>query len=221
MPDERGELDRLAGETQAVYERNAARFDSERHKILIERGWLDRFLALIPPARRVLDLGCGAGEPIAAYLLEKGCVLTGVDFAEPMLEIARKRFPEARFVHQDMRALDLTVSFDGPGPFDGPSLFDGIVGWHSFFHLTQAEQAATLPRLAAHLAPGGVLMLTVGHEAGERIGRVGDDTVYHASLSKTEFERILTANGMSLADFVAEDPACDGATILLATNRRD
>jgi len=203
----RSDLDRLAGETRTVYERNAARFDAERVKRLIERHWLDRFLARVPANPRILDLGCGAGEPIAAYLLDRGCAVTGVDFAEPMLAIARERFPAAEWVHQDMRTLDL------------PGSFDGIVGWHSFFHLTPAEQAATLPRLADHLVPGGVLMLTVGPGAGEVVGRVGDDQVYHASLATEDFARILAANGMEMIEFVPEDPTCDGATVLLAARR--
>jgi hypothetical protein len=37
---------------------------------LMERKWLDRFIALLPAKPTVLDIGCGPGEPIALYLLE-------------------------------------------------------------------------------------------------------------------------------------------------------
>lgn len=46
------QLAELALTTQAVYERNAARFDAERPKGLHERVWLDRFAAGLPPVRR-------------------------------------------------------------------------------------------------------------------------------------------------------------------------
>lgn len=198
----------LAAQTREIYERNAARFDQERHKILIERPWLERFLSAIGPeagtSPRILDMGCGAGEPVAAFLIGQGCKVTGLDFSEPMLEIARARFPAADWRFGDMRGLDLAEQFDG------------IVGWDSFFHLTRAEQRDLLPRLAAHLKPGGALLLTVGPEEGEVTGHVGDDRVFHSSLSPRDYEQILQAAGMTILAFVPEDPECDFHTLLLA-----
>ena len=37
-----------------------------------KRGWLDRFSDLLPKRAKVLDIGCGAGEPIAQYLISQG-----------------------------------------------------------------------------------------------------------------------------------------------------
>jgi len=194
----------LAGATRDVYERNAARFDAERPKRLHERAWLDRFLARVPSGAKLLDLGCGAGEPIAAHLASRGYAVTGVDFSRAMLDLARARFPDADWRWSDIRTLDLGEQFDG------------IIGWNSFFHLTPDEQRQTLPRLAAHLAPGGALMLTVGPEAGEVLGHVGDDRVYHSSLSPEEYREILEQLGLRIARFTAEDPQCDMQTVLLA-----
>ena len=59
------ELRRIASNTREVYEKNATRFDAARDKSLIERPWLDRFCALLPPGASVLDAGCGTGDPIA------------------------------------------------------------------------------------------------------------------------------------------------------------
>ena len=194
----------LAKTTCAVYERNAAGFDRRRGRNLIERAWLDRFLALVPKGERVLDLGCGAGEPIARYLIERGYAVTGVDFAEPMLAIARERFPDATWIHADMRTLDLGRTFGG------------IVGWNSFFHLTRDEQRAAIPILARHLAPSGALMLTVGPGDGEVTGTVEGEAVYHASLAPEEYEELLGRAGLALVDFVAEDPSCNVHSVLLA-----
>ncbi|WP_340151540.1 class I SAM-dependent methyltransferase [uncultured Sneathiella sp.] len=194
----------LAKTTQDVYERNAARFDAERAKILFEKKWIDCFLGFVPEAGHVLDLGCGSGEPIAGYIIGKGYKLTGVDASAAMLRLAREKFPNGDWRKMDMRALDL------------PELFHGILGWNSFFHLTRDEQRAVLPKLMAHLAPSAVLMLTVGPEEGEVTGQVGDDTVYHASLSREEYRSILVFEGMSMIEFVVEDPDCDYHTILLA-----
>ncbi|MGB2203300.1 MAG: class I SAM-dependent methyltransferase [Pseudooceanicola atlanticus] len=204
----RNDLMALAARTRDIYQRNAERFDAERAKHLIEAPWLDRMFALLGPAPRVLDLGCGAGEPIARALIERGARVAGLDIAPAMLALARDRMPEAEWIEGDMRSLALERQFDA------------IIGWHSFFHLTADDQRRTLPRLAAHLAPGGALLLTVGPEAGEEVGRVGDDPIYHASLAPEEYRAILESQGISIRSFTVEDPTCDGATILLAQKNR-
>lgn len=195
--------------TNAVYERQGARFDLERPKTLFEKKWLARFQDLLPENPHILDVGCGAAEPIAAYFIGQGISLTGVDFAESMLEISRTRFPDNRWIQMDMRSLALEERYDG------------VIGWHSFFHLTQEDQRRTLPRFVDHLNVDGVLLLTVGHVEGEVSGHVGGEPVYHASLSATEYTEILEASGARVLDFVPEDPDVDGSTILLAQKIRD
>lgn len=197
----------LAASTRDVYARHAARFDAERPRHLHERVWLERFAALLPEAGAVLDLGCGAGEPIAGWLIQSGFRVTGVDIAEPMLAIARRRYPDGDWRQADMRSLDLA------------SRFNGIIGWDSFFHLRPDEQRTTLHRLANHLLPRGALMLTVGPEAGEVTGTVADEPVYHSSLAPEAYKAILADAGLDIVQFVKEDPNCDLHTILLAQMR--
>lgn len=194
----------LAAQTQDVYERQAERFDAERARALIERKWLRRFEELLPQRATILDVGCGAGEPIAQYFIGQGHRLTGIDYAACMIDRVRARFPAHAWQLGDMRQLDLGQRFDG------------LIGWHSFFHLTPDEQRQTLPRLAAHLDPGGALMLTVGPEAGEVVGHVGGEAVYHSSLAQREYQEIFQSLGLEVVDFVPEDPECDHASVLLA-----
>ncbi|MFC4270366.1 methyltransferase domain-containing protein [Sneathiella chungangensis] len=197
----------LAKRTQDVYERNAARFDAERAKILFERNWLDKFLSHLPTGGHVLDLGCGSGDPIASYIIGQGYRLTGADASAAMLRLAREKFPKGDWRLVDMRSLEL------------PERFDGIIGWDSFFHLTREEQRSVIPKLAAHLVPSGVLMLTVGPDDGEETGRVGDDAVYHASLSIDEYTAILASHDVTVIDFRVDDPDCGHHTILLAQKK--
>jgi SAM-dependent methyltransferase len=197
----------LARQTQAVYEKNAIRFDTERTKGLHERIWLDRFIASLAPGASILDLGCGAGNPIAAHLMGQGFRVTGLDASRAMLALARDRLPHGDWRLGDMRKLDL------------PETFDGILGWNSFFHLAKEEQRCVLPRLARHLKPGGALMLTVGPRESEAQGHVGDDPVYHASLAPEEYRRILSDSGLTLIRFVAEDSECERQSVLLAHTR--
>ena len=97
--------------TRSVYEKHAAARDAQRGRSLFEKAWLDRLLARTSPGDTILDVGCGAGEPIARYIIEQDRRVCGIDFAEPMLAIARQRFPEARWIQADMRAFDLGESF--------------------------------------------------------------------------------------------------------------
>ena len=194
----------LSQRTRATYERHAEGFDKHRHRVLLEAPWLDRVLALAPAGAPVLDVGCGAGEPIARYLVDAGRSVHGVDFAEAMLALCRARFPEQRWTVADMRTLALGETYGA------------VVAWDSFFHLTMDEQRACLPRLARHVAPGGALLFTCGPEAGEVTGTVEGDPVYHASLDPAEYEALLAAEGLRIEAFVPEDPTCDFHTICLA-----
>lgn len=191
-------------ETRAVYDRQAAAFDAARSRSLFEAAWLKAFTGDLAPGARVLDLGCGTGEPIARWLIDAGFRVTGVDFSAAMLGIARDRMPEGDWRVADMRTLDLGETFDG------------ILAWGSLFHLTMDDQRRALPRILSHLAPGGEVMFTAAPTAGELSGRVGAEDVYHASLSAEEYTAILTENGLAPTAFVPNDETCGGATIYRA-----
>lgn len=193
-----------ADSVRDVYDRQAETYDRQRSRAFFEARWLTRFSDALPRKGKVLDLGCGAGEPIAAWLITEGFAYTGVDFSEGMLGLAKARWPDGDWRVGDMRRLDLGTTFDG------------IVAWDSFFYLTPDEQRAALPHLADHLAPGGRMLVTVGPEAGEVTGHVGTEEVYHASLSPAEYATRLEDCGLRLTAFVAEDPGCEKHTVLMA-----
>lgn len=64
---------------------------------------------LIPPGMRVLELGCGQGDLLAAVQPD---VAVGVDFSHSQLDLAKRRHPEARFIGSDVHTLDLGEQFD-------------------------------------------------------------------------------------------------------------
>ena len=191
-------------ETRAIYARQAVAYDTKRSRALFEARWLARFSACLPACARVLDLGCGAGEPIARWFIAEGFRVTGIDFAEPMLDLARARWPDGDWRHVDMKQLELGETFDG------------IIAWNSFFHLRPDEQRMCIGRMAKHLEQGGSVLLTVGHKAGEVSGTVGGEPVYHASLSPAEYAICLEQNGLRLTGFLAEDPETNNHSVLMA-----
>jgi SAM-dependent methyltransferase len=64
---------------------------------------------LIPPGRKVLEVGCGRGDLLAALEPEVG---VGIDFSEEMLRRARQRHPGLRFLNGDAHSFELDETFD-------------------------------------------------------------------------------------------------------------
>src|SRR5262252_8974689 len=95
-----------------IYGRHAQRFDRVRTGSTTERPNLDRLAALSPPPAKVLDVGCGSGEPIARYFVERGYQVTGVDQVSEMLDLCRSRFPAMDWLQTDMRRMDLGQRFE-------------------------------------------------------------------------------------------------------------
>ncbi|MEH2534648.1 SAM-dependent methyltransferase [Bradyrhizobium sp. AZCC 1588] len=188
-----------------LYQRKASDWIESRARTgLFEKPWLDYFLALLPPASPVLDLGCGSAEPMAAYLIGRGYHVTGVDSSPAMIDACRKCFPKQEWIVADMRKLALQRRFSG------------ILAWDSFFHLCHDDQRRMFPLFRAHAAPDAALMFTSGPAHGEAIGSFGGEPLYHASLDPAEYRSLLDRNGFRVVSHIVEDPDCDGHTVWLA-----
>lgn len=66
--------------------------------------------SLIPPGKRVLEIGCGQGDLLASLKPSQG---VGVDFSGEMIERASARHPEIEFVCADAHELPPEVGGDG------------------------------------------------------------------------------------------------------------
>ena len=188
-----------------LYEENAAAWDALRGpEAGLERPWLEPFAALLPAGAGVLDIGCGSGQPIARWLIDRGFKVTGVDSSLSLIALCRVRFPESEWRVADMRTLALGQRFDG------------LIAWHSLFHLAPDDQRLVFPRFAAHARPGAILMFTSGWAEGVRIGEWQGEPLYHASLAPDEYRRLLTGNGFELLDHKPRDPECGEATVWTA-----
>jgi SAM-dependent methyltransferase len=187
-----------------LYEENAAAWDRMRGRDLHEAPWLDPFLAAVPEGGAILDVGCGMGEPVARYFIERGYRLTGVDSSPSLIAMCRGRFPEQAWLVADMRALDLGRRFDG------------VIAWHSLLHLSPDDQRLALARLAAHVSQGAPLMFTSGPQAGEEIGEWMGEPLYHGSLGAKEYRALLAGAGFGEIAHRVRDPDCGSSTVWLA-----
>ncbi|MFY0691773.1 MAG: methyltransferase domain-containing protein [Paracoccaceae bacterium] len=96
--------------------------------------------------RRVIDICCGTGD-LAEAAADRGARVTGVDFAEPMIEIARTRISSARFDVADAEKLD----FEDAG-------FDAATCAFGLWHLGEPDRA--IAEAARVLRPSGTYSYT-------------------------------------------------------------
>ncbi len=127
--------------------------------------WLDETMApcnrfliektALRPGNRVLDLGCGSGYPALALAQEVGAdgEVIGLDIAEEMLEVARRK-AEALGVKQVLfERVDVADL-----PFE-PACFDAVTARFSLMFLPYLNQSLT--EIHRVLAPGGVFAAVV------------------------------------------------------------
>jgi SAM-dependent methyltransferase len=193
----------------AHYERHAIDWAADRAALpWIEKPWHERFVRALPARAAVLDLGCGSGTPVATYLAEQVCKVTGVDSSPTLISLCRKILPAHEWNVADMRSLALGKKFDG------------ILAWDSFFHLGHGDQRRMFDVFAAHAASAAVLMFNSGPRHGEAIGEYRGNPLYHASLDAAEYERLLVRCGFAVLAHAVEDRAAGGRTIWLVQSQR-
>jgi 2-polyprenyl-3-methyl-5-hydroxy-6-metoxy-1,4-benzoquinol methylase len=111
-------------------------------------------LALLPDVsgRRVLDLGCGAGQ-LAHHLATAGAAdVVGVDVSERMLALARAEWTHPRVTY--CRGAVEQVAFPA-------ARFDLVVSSLVLHYVDDYAEAVS--RIAGWLAPGGVLVYSTEH----------------------------------------------------------
>lgn len=195
-----------ADDIVGLYERHAHHWVTDRSRtgVSFEKPWLDRLIAVLPAGKKILDLGCGSGEPIADYMIAQGYDITGIDSSPTLISFCHSRQPNQRWLVADMRTLALGMRFAG------------LIAWDSFFHLSPKDQRLMFPVFRAHAAPGAALLFTSGPRHGEAIGDFHGDPLYHGSLAPDEYRSLLAANDFTVVTEKMEDPECDGHSVWLA-----
>jgi SAM-dependent methyltransferase len=147
---------------------------------------------------RVLDVGCGSGR-IAEFVLEAGAAdYVGVDFSEPMVEMARGRLerfgPRVELILGDFLETPLGGSFDVVLAL---GLFDYLPDPHRFSR-----------RMFELCAPGGTLVGSFptwswikGPARKVRYEWIGDCPIFN--YSRRELELMLGASGFEQVEILS------------------
>jgi len=111
---------------------------------------LQELVQRLPKGASILDAGCGAGVPVTQCLVQHFEV-TGVDFAENQIQLARQLVPQAHFVCKDMTELD----------FPDHS-FDAICSYYAVIHIPREEHNPLLQNFYRMLNPSGYILVCMG-----------------------------------------------------------
>lgn len=109
---------------------------------------LTKISKLFPKGGSILDLGSGAGVPVAQFLTKKGFAVTGIDFSSSMVTLARKKVSNARFIKMDITKMK----------FKSDS-FDCAVSFYAIIHIPREKHAGIYKKLYRVLKPNGLIFL--------------------------------------------------------------
>lgn len=156
--------------------------------VAVLRAWA----AQLPPQASVLDLGCGAGEPVSSTLVALGHTVTGIDASPRIVAAYRARFPGADVVCEPAEATR---------PLG--QRFDGVVAIGLLFLLDEAAQRAVVARVSAALRPGGRFLFTAPWQTATWV----DPTTGCAcrSLGRAGYGALLTSAGLVLDDTATDE----------------
>ncbi len=125
-----------------------ARADRLPHRTEGERTLLDQIPA---HTKRVLDLGTGDGRLLALVKLDKPDVEgVALDFSEPMIQQAKKRFSG------DKQVTIIRHDFSKPLPSELLGRFDAVVSSLAIHHLTHPRKKQLYAEIFSMLNPKGV-----------------------------------------------------------------
>ena len=99
----------------------------------------------------MLDLGCGAGDPVTRHLVDAGLRAVGLDISIGQLALGLELVPESAPVGGDLASL----------PFRSAS-FDAVVSYYAIIHVPRSEHPTIFGEVHRVLRPGGWALLCLG-----------------------------------------------------------
>ena len=116
---------------------------------------VEALLGYLPDHSDVLELGCGAGVPVARRLVDAGHRYTGIDLSERQIALARHHVPEAEFRVDDAAEVAFPVG-----------QFDAVLMLYAITHVPVSRWATLARNVHEWLKPGGLFLLNApGHSS--------------------------------------------------------
>lgn len=152
-------------ETINVYAAQADKYAAMTDNDKVNDAILTRFMAALPDAGHVLDLGCGPGTA-AGIFAKAGFEITATDAVPEMIALASR--------HAGVKAVCST--FDD---ISGTDIYDGIWANFSLLHAAKADMPRHLAALSKALKSGGMFHIGMKEGIGEKRDTIGRQYSYY------------------------------------------
>jgi len=152
--------------------------------------YLEKFLNLLPPDAKVLELGCGAGLPVTRALTQNTAHVTAIDISPKQITLARHNAPGATYFCTDMMGLEFPAGS-----------FDAVCAFYAITHLPREEHGEMFAHIARWLKRGGFVLASLG--AAPADGEVKDwlgAPNYFSHAAPDESLRLLAACGLAIEE---------------------
>jgi ubiquinone/menaquinone biosynthesis C-methylase UbiE len=128
-----------------TYNKIANAYTKEYFNDFSDIPYIDKFLGMLSAKAKILDIGSGPGQ-FSKHIKAKGFNVSGIDYSDKMVAIARSKVPNVIFQKMDMRKLEF-----------GPETFDALLVSYSLIHIQSSEIPATLKGFNRVLKPRGYI----------------------------------------------------------------
>ena len=136
------------GEVNATYDTLASQYDDWSAAVTpaLREVWARKVDAYVQPGERVIELGCGTGEPVGRLLCAR-YEYEGVDASSGMLAIARRTLSRGTLTHADMLAFECPAGSVA-----------AVVSFYAISHVAREHHARLFRSIASWLRTGGVFI---------------------------------------------------------------
>ena len=168
------------------YDKIAEEYQADRH-VFEGTPELEEFSSHLPGGAKILDVGCGAGVPVTEFLVQHGFEVTGIDFSEGMLALARRNVPRAKFIKKDMTEMDFQ-----------DNSFDGLVAFYSIIHVPREEHLPLFQCFHRILRPEGIMLLCLGPDDWEATAEYYGTNMFWSHYSPEESQQLVKKAGFQI-----------------------
>lgn len=185
---------------QDGYDKMAAQYDEwTKDDPRPRRRYTELLIKSLPSNATVLELGCGAGVPVLEMFSKSGAKVLANDLSTAMIELAKKRCPDATFLPGDMTALKIE-----------PSSLDAVAAFFSIIHLPREEQPVMLSQIHGWLKDGAIIAFTLScTDESEIRGSFFGVDMFWSSFDVESSKKLIRAAGFDILEAEVSDSGED------------
>jgi len=204
----------MNNDLKAVYNRFAEKYQDNRETFDMSEIFNDFFRKLNLKNGELLDLGCGTGDAFPKLFLKKGWNVTGVDFSEKMLGLAKKYQPEMKTVLSDVTEFDIKEN-----------KYNAITGIYSLFHVEKDKHRELFTKIFKGLKSGGKALFTyagkeyTGSETFDGNIEFMGESLFYSHTTPEKLSKMLT--GIGFSNIKIDRHEIGGETFLWVTVNKD